>query len=411
MSQFIRSASPVRVGLVVLALHAIWITLFFAAGHQARDFIKIGPNFVTRSHASSIIRYDPHYAYPQNHDVTQQGQGFDGQFVYYIALDPSKARYYLDDPSYRYERILYPIAARFTALEQPSLVPWTMLIINWLAVGVGVIALGAWLKRKGVSPWFALIYGVYPGMLITLQRDLTEPLAYGLVALAVYLFDFGGRRGLLWSGITFGLAALARETTLVFALTFGLSILAGRPNALGRLEEHRTRLVQAIPFALLTLAPVGIWTFATWSWLGVPRASANDLTAPFVGAFQVSFTATRQPVDLLFVVTPALLAAGVAMVDLRRGVGRTERLCLLVNVVFITVLASGKVWVSYSSIGRVSIAIVLAALLCLPYLGSIRLHGPSSRCSGTSLVALMTATLWLAMIPVVMYYGFSSVKI
>lgn len=414
--RWVRSASPLRVGLVVLVVHAVWIALYFAAGHEVRDFIKIGPNFVTRSHASSVIRYDPHYAYPQNHDVTQQGQGFDGQFVYYIALDPSKARYYIDDPSYRYERILYPIAARFTALAQRSVVPWTMLIINWLAVGGGVIALGAWLRRKGVSPWFAVIYGVYPGVLLALQRDLTEPLAYGLVALAVYLFDFGGRRGLLWSGLTFGLAALARETTLVFALLFGMSILAGRPNAASRSSERSSRFAQAIPFGILALVPVGVWTLIAFSWLGQPNAGA-PLAAPLIGAFQVPFKLTRQPVDLVFAVIPALLAGGIAVTGVRRGTAMTERLCVLVNVIILIVFAGPKVWATYTSIGRVSIAIVLAALLCLPYLEPSRFRRWSSlravfdAASPVSLVAVATAALWLAMIPAVMYYGFSSVKI
>lgn len=415
-SRLVRPASPVRVGLVVLALHAVWITLFFAAGHQVRDFIKIGPNFVTRSHASSIIRYDPHYAYPQNHEVGQQGEGYDGQFVYYLALDPAKARYYVDAPAYRYQRILFPLLARFAAFAQPSVVPWTMLIINWLAVGGGVVALGAWLRRKGVSPWFALIYGVYPGMLIALQRDLTEPVAYGFVALAIYLFDFGGRRGLIWSAIAFGLAALARETTLVFALLFGLSILAGRPNAAGRLLDRRSRLVNACTFALLALAPAVAWTVAVWVWLGLPHGGTSNLTLPFEGAFQVGFKPTRQPVDLAFVVIPALLAGGLAMIHFR-GPGQTERLCLLVNVALLTVLASGKLWDSYTSIGRVSIAIVLASLISLPYLPLLRVRRPTSlrrvseALGSDGLLAIGAAILWLAMLPAVLVYGFSTVKV
>ncbi len=234
LSSLFRPGTPLGVALAVLLVHLVWIGGYFAAGHEVRDFIKIGPKFVASSNASSIIRIDRDYAYPANHDETAQGLGFDGQLSYYIALDPSKAHHYIagyDDPAYRYQRILYPIAARFTAFEQPSLVPWTMLAINWVSVGLGVLALAAWLRRKGLSPWFAGLYGLFPGLLIALQRDLTEPLAYGLVACAVYLFDFGGRRGVVWAGLAFGAAALARETTVIFAALFALSILGGRPNA------------------------------------------------------------------------------------------------------------------------------------------------------------------------------------
>lgn len=412
-----RGATPWRIAAAVLAVHAVWILGYFAAGHEIRDFIKIGPSFVTRSHASSVIRYDPHYAYPQNHDLTALGQGYDGQFSYYIALDPSKARYYIDEPSYRYQRILYPLVVRFTALARPSVVPWTMLIINWLAVAGGVLALGAWLRRKGVSAWFAVIYGIYPGMLVALQRDLTEPLAYGLVASAIYLFDFGGSRGLVWSGVVFGLAALARETTLIFALLFGFSLLAGRPNATAEVADRPARLRHAATFGLLTLVPFTAWTVALWSWLGVPHGGTSDLTAPLIGAFQTAITPTRQPVNLLFVVIPSLLATGVATSSLRRLGGRTERLCLIVNVAFIIILASGKVWATYTSMGRVSVAIVLAALICLPHLAPLRpLAARSLRDvfkpeSLAGLAPIASATLWLAMIPAVMYYGFSSVKV
>jgi hypothetical protein len=65
-----------------------------------------------------------------------------------------------DEPAYRYQRILYPMLARFTALEQPSAVPWTMLAINLLSVGLGVLALGSWLRRKGISSWLAALYGL-----------------------------------------------------------------------------------------------------------------------------------------------------------------------------------------------------------------------------------------------------------
>ena len=60
--------------------------------------------------------------------------------------------------------------------------------------------------------------GLSPGLLLGVQRDLTEPLAYALVAAGVFLFDYGGKRRLLWAGLTFGLAGLARQTTLVFPL-------------------------------------------------------------------------------------------------------------------------------------------------------------------------------------------------
>jgi hypothetical protein len=400
-----RRATPVRVALAVLCLHLVWIVAYFAAGHEVRDFIKIGPKFVASSDASDVIRIDPDYDYPPNHDQAAQGLGFDGQFTYYIALDPSRAHRYIDshdEPAYRYQRILYPILARFTALGQPSAVPWTMLAINLLSVGLGVLALGSWLRRKGISSLFATLYGLYPGLLVALQRDLTEPLAYGLVACAVYLFDFGGWRGVLGAGSAFGAAALARETTIVFAVLFAVSILAGRPNA-SEADNVRDCLARFAVFSLLALVPVAIWTLELWSWLGTAEQGRDNLTAvPFGGIFENSLRLARQPVELVFVALPAVILATVAA-PLRTRPGRVERLCLIANVLAIIVFASGSVWVAYTSIGRVSVAVVLAALLCLPYL--LRERPAPVR---TLLVAW---GLLMALFPIVLAYGFSTVEV
>ena len=48
-------------------------------------------------------------------------EGYDGQFVYYIARDPSTATQYIDVPAYRFQRILLPMLARFLAFGQVSL--------------------------------------------------------------------------------------------------------------------------------------------------------------------------------------------------------------------------------------------------------------------------------------------------
>ena len=406
LSTLIRHGTPLGVALTVMFVHLIWIGGYFAAGHEVRDFIKIGPKFVASSNASSIIRIDPEYAYPANHDEAAQGFGFDGQFSYYIALDPSKAHHYIggyDDPAYRYQRILYPITARFTALEQRSLVPWTMLAINWLSVGAGVLALGAWLRRKGASPWFAGLYGLFPGLLIALQRDLTEPLAYGLVACAVYLFDFGGRRGVMWAGLAFGAAALARETTVIFAALFALSILFGRANASG-VAGRPPRIAQLAAFSVLAFVPVAIWTAGLWSWLGMPETAQNDLSlVPFGGIFDNDIRLARQPVNAVFVALPALALAALAARGLRTGPGWVERGCLIANVLLIVVFSTGAIWGSYTSIGRVSVAVVLAAVLCMPYL--LR-DLPRAR------EALVGAwALLLVLFPVVLVYGFTTVKV
>jgi hypothetical protein len=393
-------AAVIQVALSVLLFHAIWIGAYLASGHDVRDFTDIGPRFIEASRDSSVISDGSIYRYGAHHN-SQSALGYDGQFYYFIALDPSRARHYIDAPPYRYERILYPMLARFTALEQPAAVAWTMLIINWLAVGGGVLALAAWLWRRGASPWLAAIYGFFPGLLIALQRDLTEPLAYGLVALAIYLFDFGGRRGVIAAGAAFGLAALTRETTVVFAILFGLSIVAGRPNASPR-AASQARIRQAVGFLALAVVPFVVWIIVDYSWLGVAHPGTVD-PVPFEGIFG-SFNPTLQ---LACIGLPALLFSAVQLRGVSARNGRLERLCLLVNVALAVVFSTSALWINYDGLSRASVAVVLAALLCMPYLspGDAPAQTRSRRLLSANLAVRTTFVLWMAPLVGALYSG------
>ncbi|MGZ3599971.1 MAG: AZOBR_p60025 family cell surface glycopolymer formation protein, partial [Ktedonobacterales bacterium] len=226
--------SPWMPVVIVLVCYTWWTLAILHAGHDVHDFIHVGRNFAQQSTKSATINaaFGPDYHYDPI-------VGYDGQFCYFIALDPANARYYIDRPAFRYARILYPMAARLLAFGQSALIPYTLLLLNWLAVGGGTLLVALWLQRRGRPAWLAIVYGLYSGMLIAYQRDLTEPLSYGLVALAIYLFDFGGRRRLVWSGLAFAGALLARETTVVFAGLYGIaplfsSLTAGDTTAILR---------------------------------------------------------------------------------------------------------------------------------------------------------------------------------
>ncbi|HEY5260736.1 MAG TPA: hypothetical protein VIJ33_01325, partial [Solirubrobacteraceae bacterium] len=305
-------------------------------------------------------------------------------------------------PSYRYERILYPMLVRFAALEQPAAVPWMMLIVNWLAVGGGVLALGAWLARRGASPWLAALYGLFPGMVIAVQHDLTEPLAYGLVALAIYLFDFGGRRGVLLAGAAFGLAALCRETTLLFAVLFGISILAGRANAHPH-RQLRARGRQALGFFALAITPFAAWLAVDYSWLGVPHPGTVD-PIPFKGIFG-PFNPT---IELMFVGAPALLFAAAVLRGLSARTGLLERYSVLANTALAIVFSTNALWINYMGIGRAGIAIVLAALLCMPYLPDRPATAKAGwRHLGRATAVRVAFTLWMLPLGFAIYASFA----
>ena len=147
-------------------------------------------------------------------------KGYDGQFTYLIAVDPSPESVVreiedvrADVPAYRYQRILLPALARLLGLGQPGLIVWMIPVINLVAQTAGVAIVEQLLIESGVSRWYALVYAFWPGLVVAVRADLTEPLSYTFVA-AGYLLHWRGRPWV--SAVCFGLAVLTKETALLF---------------------------------------------------------------------------------------------------------------------------------------------------------------------------------------------------
>jgi len=193
--------------------------------------------------------------------------GYDGQFVYQIARDPLGGWRYLDVPAYRYQRILYPMLARVLSLGYTSLLPWVLVLINLAALSGGTALTEAILVENGDSRWYALTYGLYIGLLMPVRLDLTEPLAYLLVQAGVLAFS----RGRAWpSAAWFMLAALTRETTLLFALAYGLHLLSVR------------RWGMAFRWGSVVIIPFLAWQVVLRAWLGSwGLGSGGALSTPF----------------------------------------------------------------------------------------------------------------------------------
>jgi len=387
------------VAAVTLAVHAVWIGSYLAAGHEARDFIKIGIFYQGLSDASRVIKVDPTYVPPRNREAGP-GNGYDGQFSYYMALDFTHARYYMDYPSYRYSRLLYPVVVRGVVLGHRSLIPAAMIAVNWLALGGCALALAAWLKRRACSPWYALAVGLYPGLLVGVQRDLTEPLAYALLAAAIYLFDFGGRHRYIWAGTVFGLAGLARQTTLVFPLCLLASMLVSGDRGRTLRQRVRGNIGRSSVFAVLSLAPFVFYVAILYVWLGSLAKGTLLERVPFEGLIASrDWALKRQGVDIAFIVVPSLVTTGAVIAALRAGVKRVEFAYVLVNVLFFVLLLHRLSYGDgYPSAGRITSGVILAAVLSLPCL----------RAAGRNIgrAAIVSLALWLVMLPVIFVYGF-----
>jgi hypothetical protein len=265
----------------------------------------------------------------------QGSEGYDGQFAYQIALRPLSAAPYLDVPAYRYQRILYPTLARLLALGRPELIPWALIVVNVAAIGFGTWITERLLMGLGASRWYALAYGLYAGQLLALRTDLNEPLSQALVLWAMLAWARDRR----WLAVVaFGLAALAKETALVFLVAYMLYTLQRRAwrwtIALG---------AGAIPFVAYQLL--------LWSWLGEFGVGSGGVGAtpfsllPLGGWLEiagVSFNAFLL-ISLIVVplsVIPAIAGIVLSIRDLSRGESHPFLFCLLLHGIMILLLPS-----------------------------------------------------------------------
>ena len=324
-------SSPALIALTALLLYAAWVAWAHHIGHDFRDWAAIGRRFVNASDASPVITRDA----PHSTSVF----GYDGQFFLYIARDPADAVPYLDNASYRYGRIVYPLAARGLALGRQDAIPLALIVVNLLAVAAGTWAVAAWLRRKRFPEWFALLYAAFPGVFFGVWRDLSEPLAYALVACGVLAFDGDRVRRLGLSAALFAVAILTREAAAVFML------------------------VWAATLAVYRLVFLNLWLGNA----GVPD-QVRPTPVPFGGILDYFPWGGVELQRVYAVLVPGTFCVALAGVALLRRSRSAAVWALLANAVVFVVLLPAKAYEDYASAGRISTSVVLAFLLALPTL-------------------------------------------
>jgi hypothetical protein len=274
-----RSRWPLVLGLLIVLAYAGW--RLSAARWNPAGLAEIGTQFSEGNPTGS--------------------EGYDGQFSYYIALipDPHVVDVYLDVPAYRYQRILLPGLAWLLVLGQEHLVGWSLLLVNLAGYGLGLWALMAYLKDQGRSPAYALGFGLWVGFLGGVGLDLNEPLAYGLAAAAWLALS---RRKILVASVLFTLAALAKETTLVFWIAALMAIWLDRSRSGG------ARLSIILPGVLWLTWQAYLW--ATFGRPGVGSGGAMSTSfelVPFMGLIRVGLTDIRVLLLYTLIFGPAIV--------------------------------------------------------------------------------------------------------
>jgi hypothetical protein len=227
-------------------------------------------------------------------------EGYDGQFSTYIALDPDPTSVadHLDIPSYRYQRILYPLTARLLAFGNEQWIPWSLLLLNVAAHTAATYALSVLLSRKGIAPAYALIYGLWVGLFAGVGLNLHEPIAYGLVVFAFLLRD---QKRYVPMAVALGLALFAKETTALFWLAVLVADLFDRQIDAG----HAALIIAGTLF--------GAWQIWLWRIFGSPGVGSGGAMAtpfeiiPLWGFFRIGFVSPRALVLYALIFGPTII--------------------------------------------------------------------------------------------------------
>jgi hypothetical protein len=176
---------------------------------------------------------------PDRLEVVTETGGYDGQFVYRLAVDPWTVRptehgVRLDNPAYRQQRIATPVLAWTLALLPGLSTTLALVLVNAAALLVAAAYGSRLAVESGRNPLCGLVLAFPACMPISLGRDLTEPLAWAAVLAGLW---YARRRRWAVAGVALTVAVLARETSLVViaGLAVGAVVQAARsvPRRLG----------------------------------------------------------------------------------------------------------------------------------------------------------------------------------
>jgi hypothetical protein len=146
--------------------------------------------------------------------------GHDGKYFFVLANDPwlispQENAQLLDAPTFRAQRILYPMIASGFGLFPPPVIVWGLLVVNVIAMAVGVWATARVAIDIGASGWFGLLFALNPGVVFELAVDggSIVGMTFAFWGLAE-VFD----RRMARASVLFSAAVLARETMWLIAI-------------------------------------------------------------------------------------------------------------------------------------------------------------------------------------------------
>lgn len=364
--------------LVTLALVIYLSAIFFSDESDSKTFVTIGSCF-----SQCTGENGENCAVPDDATLDEQFEieGYDGQFNYFIARDPADAAPCIDVPAYRYQRILLPLMGYLLSFGQESTIPFIFVLINSVMLIIGTRILEDLLTLAGRKIWFALSYGLFFGLMISTRLSTSEPLAYGLVLVALWAYH---KNHIGWMAVALGLAGLAKETTGFMTAGFLLWFVLNKRWR----ETVLLILVAGMPFVL--------WQLYLYDWFGQTGVGSGGAKAtsfeiiPFMGVFKIGIEGGVAAFLLLGVllvgipvVMPSIWALWVSVQDFRHK-NISLYTCLLFTTALIMPFVPFSTYREFLGIYRFIPGLVMMVVL---YSAERHLRRP-----------LMYSTLWIVLL-------------
>ncbi len=220
--------------------------------------IHTGPHGPAAALLRREMPHDPQFARGEH----------DGPMYYAIARDPFHLKVtsqYLDRPRYRLQ---HPLLSWLAWAAHPwgggMPMVWTLFGVTVAGVFVGSVAMGALSQTLRGPPWPAVLFGILPGVIMSLRITTGDALAVSLLLLAL-VASFRGHRWL--TALAAVGAVLAKEPMLVPLVGVALW------------RRDRDGLALVVPPIVVS----GLW----WLWLRIQLGAGGEgiveFGLPFLG--------------------------------------------------------------------------------------------------------------------------------
>ena len=315
---------------------------------------------------------------------------YDGQFYYRLALDPfnwNKTAFGITmDQSYRYTRIGYPVLAWLVSLGQHQLVPIALVVINLLGVAAMAFLGGMFARDSGRHALWGLAFAAYFGLVISVGRDTSEPLAEACMLGGLLAYR---RSKPLLATFLFTVGAVTRETILLAPAAIAVTRLVAMARR--RARPGLADLTWVVPACLYGVLEIAVHFVVKGEFPLLANGNRN-LAVPFtamVDALRFDIrhinTAQLSPIDVAvlgYATLGIFVLAGLAVLLVTTAPVH-ERLAFVLFVLQLGLMSS-QIWTSTFGDGRSLIEPYLMALILLlatprQYL-SWRYLGPIAAC-------------------------------